>query len=246
MGREVGVRQGAARAREIGGDPPRQLAAVEIVEAGHGEPGQAFRECRVLEAAALRRRRTAGKVDLGEARHLGELAALRSSVLRLGGGDGITLAGVERGVVEEACQAHAAAEPGACRERCLPAGDRARDRDGGERAARRDGREAVAAVERQIGGSGGAAAGLDRRHCAAAGRDQHEAVAAEPGHVRIDHHGDGRGRDHGLDRVAALAQHGQPALRRQVMGCYDHPPRRPQGIQHGNCPRPRRCECTHP
>ena len=52
--------------------------------------------------------------------------------------------------------------------------------------------------------------------------DQPEAVAADPVHVGIDHRDGGRGRDHGLDGVAAFPQHRQAGLCREVMGGHDH------------------------
>jgi len=49
--------------------------------------------------------------------------------------------------------------------------------------------------------------------------NQPETIAANPGHVRIDHRNRRSHRHHGLDGIAACFQHGLPGLGRQHMRC---------------------------
>ena len=57
-------------------------------------------------------------------------------------------------------------------------------------------------------------------------------VANKSIHVRIDD-GDGRrGRHHGLERVAPLAQHPQPGFRGEMVGGAEHAPAGEGGVEH--------------
>jgi hypothetical protein len=55
--------------------------------------------------------------------------------------------------------------------------------------------------------------------------DHDEAVAAEPGHLRLDDAERGGGRDGRIDRVAALLQDGDPRARRECLSRDHHPAR---------------------
>ena len=74
---------------------------------------------------------------------------------------------------------------------------------------------------------------------AARRRQQHEAVAADAGHRRLDHALHGDGRDRGVDRVAAGAQHVERGQRRRRMRCRRH-----AALAVGDRP-PRQREVTH-
>ena len=80
---------------------------------------------------------------------------------------------------------------------------------------------------------------VERHHAAAGQRQEHEAVAADPGHRRLDHalHGDRRHR--GVDRVAAGAQDVERGARGRRMRCRRH-----AALAVGDGP-PRQREVTH-
>ena len=67
-----------------------------------------------------------------------------------------------------------------------------------------------------------AAAAMDAVHRAVRLMDHPEPVAADPGHMRIDHRQTGCDRDGRLHRIAAILQHGQARLRRKEMRRSDH------------------------
>ena len=82
----------------------------------------------------------------------------------------------------------------------------------------------------------GAAGAVDALRRASRLGDEHEGVAADPGHVRVDH-GDRRGGgDHRLDRVAAGAKHLGARLGRRPMRGGDHALLADDGLRHHGGP----------
>ena len=104
---------------------------------------------------------------------------------------------------------------GIARQRLFPARHRARNCVRRQRAAPRN--VLQPGIERQVGARGGGAAGGDGMDMAVGIVDQPETVAADTGHMGIAHR-QRRGHRHAcLDRGAAILEHAQARLTRQMM-----------------------------
>ena len=101
-------------------------------------------------------------------------------------------------------------------EQQLPAGDRTRHRDG-VRAIRADGGDAAAHQPLDGEAGGRAARAVHRDHAARRRGVEHEAVAADAGHVRLDHALHGNGGDSRVNRIAAGPEHVEGGQRRLGM-----------------------------
>ena len=142
---------------------------------------------------------------VGETRNPGQFAELGLGIGLLAVRNRKAMAGIVDGAFEQACKWQTTA-PG-----CLavvigqpPPGQGAGDRIGGQRTAPGNARHAGIQVRRHA--SPGCATGIDRTHGLARRMQQPEAIAADAGHVRIDHgqcRGNGNRR---FDGVTALAQ----------------------------------------
>ncbi|OIQ82256.1 hypothetical protein GALL_359510 [mine drainage metagenome] len=231
IGREVGRAHRAADAFELGADPCREAAAIEAVEPALGQRPQRLGERRLAQDMAGRWRCAADEERLGEAWRILQAAELLPGQFGLAGGDDHAVAGMADGVAQQPLQGQRLATPGAGDVKGFgPAADRAGDGERGLRAARRNGVEPGIAL--RGGQGGGEAAGVDGKRSLPGGVDEPEAVAADGGHVGVDH-GDGGGRrDHGLDGVAAVEKDVAPGLGREVVRGDDHAAQGIRSVQH--------------
>ena len=141
-----------------------------------------------------------------EARLIDQFGELGAGVVVLAQRYRETLARIVDRAFEQAREGQSSAPLGAAQfVGGTPAGQRSGDGIGGQRAAPAD--AGLRPVEFAPDVVAGGAAGVDRQHLAVIAAQQPEAVAADPGHVRIDHGEARRDRDARLHRRAAVAQH---------------------------------------
>ncbi|MNK89975.1 hypothetical protein D3C87_1100050 [compost metagenome] len=229
---QIGQGQRAARVAEFAGQHPGQVALIEVIEPGPRQLLQRGGQARMAEARARRRGASVDQKSLGEARHIGQLGGLGGHAGGLALRDRHAHAGIVDGIRQQPRERQAPAQrvarPG---QRRLPAGHRASHGVGRHAATRGNGLEAGLPIARDGGIARRRAAGVERARRLAGPGDQPEAVAADAIHMGIDHGDGGGGRDHRLDGVAALAQHGQRALRRQRVRRHGHAPASPDRIE---------------
>ncbi len=235
---QIGGAHRAFGSRQIGRDGPCELAAIEVVQARLGEPRQGLCQGRLFEDAARLGHLAVAQEGFGPAVNVGQFrpAARHAVVLRLAHREAV--AGVVDGGFKQPRERQARAPTLRMIECRLPAGHRGRDGIGRQGPARRDGVEAAAVVKLGLDAGARRPDGRDRQWRGAARFvDQPEAVTAEPVHVGIDHPDGRRGRHHGLDRVAAVAQHLETGLGGQMVRCDDHSASGLLRIKHGDSVR---------
>ena len=222
----------AAGGLEFGGDHGGEFAPVKIVGAGGGEALQGLGQGRLDHGRAGGRRLATRQIDPAEA----GLGQQLLGVLGEQGGAASrhrhAVAGVPDRVFEQTGQRQAAAPAPADREGRRPTRDHAGDGVGGQRSARGNFGKAAGAVKIGRNRPSGGPRRLDGHGRLAGFVNEPIGVAAEPVEVGCHHGGGGRGRDHRLDGVAALAQHRKPGLGRQMMGRHHHPSSRVGRFQH--------------
>ena len=219
---EVVARHRAADLLEVGGDLGRHIAAIEVVEAGMGELVERVGKTRLAPDGADLRRLAVGEEVRGEARHVLQRLDIAHGLAPLRRAHRHALARVADGIAEEVAPRQPPAEAGGRLHGHRPARDRAGDRERRQGPARRQLVVAFLAVALDGGQRPGRAAGIDEARRPARLGDQHEGVAADRVHLRIDHRDGRRRRDHRLDRVAAGAHDLGRRFRRRPVRRHRH------------------------
>jgi hypothetical protein len=232
MGGEIVDRDRRLAAREVGGDFARQLARVEIERPLLADAFEGARERRHLHHLAFARQLPVQQERRHEIRRVLQFGKLRRGELLLAQGDREAVLAGPHGVLDQARQRQPAAEFLADRKRLRPSGQGAGDRVGRERPALRDRRMTVRGVHLCGRGLRRPATGVHCQRPPSRGRDQPEAVAADGGHVRIDHRKACRHRNRRLDGVAALAQHAHTRLAGEMVRRCHHATAGTGSVQH--------------
>ena len=178
------------------------------------------------------RHRAAGQELRREARHVARLVELAARIGDLSLGHRAALAGIDDGVGEQAAERQRAAPQCRQAECRLPAGNRTGNGQRRQRPARWNRIKAPALIKGHIRQPHRRTAGINGHRRRAAVMHQPEAIAAKAVHVRIDDGNGRRRRHHRLDRVAAIAQHAQSGLRRQMMRRHHHAPGAAHSFKH--------------
>ncbi len=221
---------------EVCGDRVGQLALVKALEALSSETLQRRAERRQLHDIAFGWRLTVRHEGFGEIRLVFQFCEF------LGGEFGLTARDDDAvlSVIDRAFQQAFARQRRLPMlrdvQRLLPAGDGAGDGIGGERPAERDRRSALRGIISEIHRRAGAAAGIHRGRRLARLGDQPKAVTANTGHVRIDNRKRSRHGDRRLHGGAAVLEHIETGLRRQVMRRGHHAPSRARCFKHSSSP----------
>ena len=227
---QVVQRHRAAAPGQIGGEAFSQFTPVKIVQT---VARQLFQRCchAWLQKTFTRLGLAWLKEGFGKAGHAFQFGAFGRDAARLAVGDRHAVACIGDGVVEQACQRQPATERLAgIMEGGVPAGNCAGHRAGSHAATKGNRTVTCVAISVDRGRCRRSAATLQPAWSLTWTGNQPEAVATDAVHVRIDNGDSGRRCDHGLDRVAAVAQHAGGALSRQCMRCNRHAATASDGI----------------
>ena len=194
------------------------LALVECLCAIRRDPAQRLPERGKAHAVTRLRHRAVEEVVPRPALVGGQLGAEAPPVARHARMHGEAVLGIGDGIREKPVEAPAREALG----KRVPG----RDRTGNSYRMRPRLRHRDMAVGAQPLGAGQCrrpARAVQSVNCAVRFGEDHEAVTADTRHVRFDHRENGRGRDRGVNGIAALAQHVERRRRRQRMRRRGHP-----------------------
>ena len=200
----------------------RQFARVEAAQTLARQLREGSRQSGLLQQVTRARRCAANEVQMGKPLDRFELRAEASRRIGVPRGDLGARLGKRHRVLENARQR----QPPAPTPTDLPGGvprrNRARHGIGGQRAAPRNFAKPQVVVQRGRHAGSRAPRTVDAERRGARFRNQPKAVAAEPGHVRVDDAQRRSGRERGLDRIASLREDARTGLGREGMRCGHH------------------------
>lgn len=200
------------------------------------KPPKSLAESRVLDLLTLPRALTARQESRREARHVDQFIIALPCKRFLAVCDERAVLGMENRVLEQWFEISAFAPFLVNLKRAPPAVHRTGDGIRRKRPASRDRREAATFVEVRVDGLAAAPRCLDAERLAPRFADQPEPVAAEPGHMGIDHRQRCRRCHHRGDRRPAGPQLRQAGLAGQMMGRGHHAAGGARRLHHAHVP----------